>query len=231
MSVCVRSRPALSTVMVSPGLTRGGGRPSASLVAAKEHSAGDRLLSEMRDRRKTWIRGTSPSMTRMAALPVLALLFALLLACPATAEEQPSAEAMAKAREVVAASMVPGSQDQMIGGISASIGQLILSVNPGHEEQIGPVVDAYFTPLLRQHFSELSDVPAAEFARSFTPAELDQLLAFYRSPLGKKYLEAQAKVQTDMMTQGPTVTRRLLDEAMKKMAPELGRQGLKVPSY
>src|SRR5262249_31463121 len=157
MSVCVRSRPALSTVMVSPGLTRGGGRPSASLVAAKEHSAGDRLLSEMRDRRKTWIRGTSPSMTRMAALPVLALLFALLLACSATAEEQPSAEAMAKAREVVAASMVPGSQDQMIGGISASIGQLILSVNPGHEEQIGPVVDAYFTPLLRQHFSELSD--------------------------------------------------------------------------
>jgi len=185
----------------------------------------------MRKRRKTWMLGPSPSMTRMVALPVLALLFALLAAGPLLAEEQPSAAAMAKAREVVAASMVPGSEEQMIGGISASIGQLILSVNPGHEAQIGPVVDAYFAPLLRQHFAELSDVPAAEFARSFTPDELDQLLAFYRSPLGKKYLAAQAKVQTDMMTQGPTVTRRLLDEAMKKMAPELGRQGLKVPSY
>jgi hypothetical protein len=201
------------------------------LLAASEHSVGYRLPSETRDRRKTWMLGPSPSMTRMVALRILALLFALLAIGPAIAEEQPSAAAMAKAREVVAASMVPGSEEQMIGGISASIGQLILSVNPGHEEQIGPVVDAYFTPLLRQHFAELSDVPAAEFARSFTPAELDQLLAFYRSPLGKKYLAAQAKVQTDMMTQGPTVTRRLLDEAMKKMGPELGRQGLKVPSY
>ena len=225
MSVGTGNRPALSAVMV------GEGRPSTSLLAAREHCACDRLPPGMRDCRKTWMLGPSPSMTKVVALPVLALLFALFATRPTSAEEQPSAEAMAKAREVVAASMVPGSEDQMIGGISASIGQLILSVNPGREEQIGPVVDAYFTPLLRQHFSELSDLPAAEFARSFTPAELDQLLAFYRSPLGKKYLEAQAKVQTDMMTQGPTVTRRLLDEAMKKMAPELGRQGLKVPSY
>ena len=109
--------------------------------------------------------------------------------------------------------------------------QLILSVNPGKEEQIGPVVDAYFTPLLREHFSELSDVPATAFAKTFTVAELDQLLAFYRSPLGKKYLDAQAKVQVDMATQGPTITRKLLDQAMKKMGPELGRQGMKVPSY
>ena len=34
-----------------------------------------------------------------------------------------------------------------------------------------------------------------------------------------------------MMTQGPTITRKLLDQAMKKMGPELGRQGMKVPSY
>ena len=225
MSVGTGNRPALSAVMV------GEGRPSTSLLAAGAYSAGHRLPSDKRSRCKTWMLGPSPSMTKVVALPVLALLFALFATRPTSAEEQPSAAAMAKAREVVTASMVPGSEDQMIGGISASIGQLILSVNPGREEQIGPVVDAYFTPLLRQHFSELSDVPAAEFARSFTPDELDQLLAFYRSPLGKKYLQAQAKVQTDMMTQGPTVTRRLLDEAMKKMAPELGRQGLKVPSY
>jgi uncharacterized protein len=162
---------------------------------------------------------------------LLALLFAVLAALPAHAAEQPSAAAMAKAREVVQASMVPGAEDQMVGGISASIGQLILSANPGREAEIGPVVDAYFTPLLRQHFAELGDVPAAELARSFTPAELDQILAFYRSPLGRKYLDAQAKVQADMMTQGPAITRRLLDEAMKKMGPELGRQGLKVPAY
>src|SRR5262249_6204272 len=112
-----------------------------------------------------------------------------------------------------------------------SVAGLILSVNPGKEQAIGPVVEAYFIPLLRQHFAELSDVPAAEFARSMTPAELDQLLAFYRSPVGQKYLAVQAKVQADMTPAGPAITKRLLDEAMKKMAPELGRQGLKVPSY
>ena len=163
------------------------------------------------------------------ALPLLALL---LLASPvARAVDQPDAAALAKARELVDASMVPGSSEQMVGAISGSVAQLILSVNPGKEEQIGPVVDAYFTPLLREHFSELSDVPATAFAKTFTVAELDQLLAFYRSPLGKKYLDAQAKVQVDMATQGPTITRKLLDQAMKKMGPELGRQGMKVPSY
>ena len=135
------------------------------------------------------------------ALPLLALL---LLASPAVrATDQPDAAALAKARELVDASMVPGSSEQMVGAISGSVAQLILSVNPGKEEQIGPVVDAYFTPLLREHFSELSEVPATAFAKTFTADELDQLLAFYRSPLGKKYLDAQAKVQTDMMTQGP----------------------------
>ncbi len=74
-------------------------------------------------------------------------------------------------------------------------------------------------------------MPATAFAKTFTAGELDQLLAFYRSPLGKKYLDAQAKVQTDMMTQGAAITRKLLDQAMKKMGPELGRQGMKVPSY
>jgi hypothetical protein len=138
---------------------------------------------------------------------------------------------MAKAREVVAVSMVPGAEDQMVGAMSAGVAELILSANPGKEAEIGPVVEAYFTPLLRQNFGALSDVPATEFARSFTPAELDQLLAFYRSPLGQKYLQAQAKVQIDMTTAGPTLTRQLLDEAMKKMAPELGRLGLRVPSY
>jgi hypothetical protein len=163
------------------------------------------------------------------ALPLLALL---LLASPAArATDQPDAAALAKARELVDASMVPGSSEQMVGAISGSVAQLILSANPGREEQIGPVVDAYFTPLLREHFSELSDVPATAFAKAFSADELDQLLAFYRSPLGKKYLEAQAKSQTDMMTQGPTITRKLLDQAMKKMGPELGRLGMKVPNY
>ena len=163
------------------------------------------------------------------ALPLLALL---LLASPAAqAVDQPDSAAMAKARELVQASMVPGTTEQMVGGISGSVAQLILSVNPGKEQQIGPVVDAYFTPLLRDHFAELSDVPATTFAKTFTTAELDQLLTFYRSPLGKKYLDAQAKVQTDMLTQGPAITRKLLDQAMKKMGPELGRQGMTVPSY
>jgi hypothetical protein len=54
---------------------------------------------------------------------------------------------------------------------AGSVAQLILSVNPGKEEQIGPVVDAYFTPLLRDHFSELSAVPAtaSRFRRRCQP--------------------------------------------------------------
>ena len=65
--------------------------------------------------------------------------------------------------------MVPGSSDQMVGGISGSVAQLILSVNPGKEEQIGPVVDAYFTPVLQAHFAELSAVPAPPLPQNLPP--------------------------------------------------------------
>src|SRR5262249_25955142 len=109
----------------------------------------------------------------------LALLLVLLAAPIARADTPPDPEAMAKGRGVVGVRRGPGAEDQMVGAMSAGVAELILSANPGKEAEIGPVVEAYFTPLLRQNFGALSDVPATEFARSFTPAELDQLLAFY----------------------------------------------------
>ena len=160
----------------------------------------------------------------------LALLL-ILLAPVARAETPIDPALLAEARAVVAASSAPGQNEQMIAAISGSVAQAVAAANPGREQDAGQVVQEYFVPLLREHFSELSDVPAQEFARSFTKSELDQLLAFYTSALGKKLIATQAKVDVDMNTQGPQITNRILQQAMKKMGPELGRLGMHVPSF
>ena len=109
-------------------------RPSQYLTVtpAKAGVQGDRHILATLDPSPDLIRGSrrDDEGTKMGLIGAIALaaflLLGILASLPASAEEQPSAAAMAKAREVVAASMVPGSQEQMIGGISASIGQIAI---------------------------------------------------------------------------------------------------------
>jgi hypothetical protein len=105
-----------------------------------------------------------------------------------------------------------------------------LQLIAGREADVDQLVQVYFIPVLREHMGELSDIGAKRFARGFTLNELDQLLAFYRSDLGRKLVEVQGKLDPDMMTQGPVITQRIFTEALQKMAPEMQKQGLVAPS-
>jgi hypothetical protein len=83
--------------------------------------------------------------------------------------------------------------------------------------------------VLQAHFGEFADISAKEFAKDFSLAELDRLLAFYRSDLGRKLLDVQGKLDPQIRAQGPAITQRIVAEALQKMAPDMQKKGLAAP--
>ena len=65
--------------------------------------------------------------------------------------------------------------------------------------------------------------------KDFTSAELDHLLAFYQSPLGKKLIASQGKLEPIISKQGPVIAQSIVNEAIQKMAPEMKKRGLVLP--
>jgi hypothetical protein len=63
---------------------------------------------------------------------------------------------------------------------------------------------------------DLVDMIVPIYARHFTQEELEQLLAFYQSPIGKRMVEEQPLIVKESMEVGAEWGRKLAEEAMKE---------------
>jgi hypothetical protein len=78
---------------------------------------------------------------------------------------------------------------------------------------------------LAPRLSELSGQVAKIYAEHFTEQELKDLLAFYKSPLGKKLLTEQPKVADASLRFAQDWANKLSDEVVEKMRAELKKKG------
>jgi uncharacterized protein len=120
------------------------------------------------------------------------------LASPAWAQDAGSAEAMRAAQEL-AAIITGDTISQMSKSVTAQLW-------PRIEEQFAGKVDAATLAELRTEFENalssfttdmMKDAPAI-YARHFNVQELRDLLAFYKSPIGKKALQTMPLVMADV---------------------------------
>jgi hypothetical protein len=72
---------------------------------------------------------------------------------------------------------------------------------------------------------ELVDMIVPIYARHFTQEELEQLLAFYQSPIGKRMVEEQPLLVKESMEVGAEWGRKLAEEAMKESEEEDKKDG------
>ena len=136
-------------------------------------------------------------------------LFALALLCgslamPAGADEAPSPDALRAAQELSV--IVSGDTvTQMSAAMTAQIW-------PSIENSLGSKVDAATLAELREEFirsvaafaNETVSFAPPIYARYFTAQELNEMVAFYKTPTGVKALHVMPKVMTDVMAQmGP----------------------------
>jgi uncharacterized protein len=167
----------------------------------------------------------------MRKLLVVAL-FGALLAGPlaARAEDPPDAATIAKARELLEASNWVQSTGNIMTLLSQGMEGLIERANPGREADIRDFMTKYFLPEIRKRLPEMEDIMAAEYARYFTIGDMDQMIAFYRSDVGRKVIAVQPKLAKELYALGSSWGERVAEEVFRKLEPQLKNRGLKSPN-
>ena len=135
----------------------------------------------------------------LLAVTVLLLGSPVMRVAPAAAQPAPSPEALQAANELFAL-LSKDMYTQLVAQITAQIW-------PQIEHALAAKADAATIAELRKEFERIqmdymsglmSDAPAI-YARHFSAAELRELLAFYRTPIGTKALRELPQITAEVM--------------------------------
>ena len=158
-----------------------------------------------------------------AARPA-AVAFAMVAFGPAAHSQQPSAAAVATAKELVAATKATTVFNPLIAGVVEQAKLLFLQQNPGLTKDLNEIADKMRTDLAPR-FAELNDEMAKLYATHFTDQELKAILVFYKSPVGQKLLTEQPTVVDASMRYAQDWANKLSDQVIANMREELKKRG------
>ncbi len=156
---------------------------------------------------------------RLAAVAGALLAFGSAANC-----QQPSAAAMATAKELIAATGAASVFDPLIAGVVEQAKLLFLQQNPALGKDLNEISAKLRTDLAPRN-AELSDEMARLYASSFTEPELKAILVFYQSPVGKKLLVQQPNVVDTSMKYAQDWANKLSDQVIATMRAELKKRG------
>ena len=162
--------------------------------------------------------------TTHRAIRVATVAVALLLASPAAYAQQPSAAAMATAKEIVTVTGATALFNPLVAGVVEQAKLLFLQQNPGLAKDLNEIATKMRSDLAPR-FSELVNEVARNYAVNFTEPELKDVLAFYKTPAGKKLLSEQPKVVDASLKFAQTWANTLTDQVIAKMREELKKKG------
>jgi hypothetical protein len=166
-------------------------------------------------------------MYRKIALHLLRVgTFALMLAVPglAFAQAQPTPAQIQVARDVVEASGAARAFDPIIPGILQSAINAFVPQNPDLQK---PIVESVQTiaPAFEKRRSEIIDIIARVYAAKFTEAELKELLTFYRSTTGKKFVAEQPAVLEESFRRTQEWSAKISEEIVTALRAEMKKRG------
>jgi len=137
---------------------------------------------------------------RTMSLRAAAVVLAIALAAPAAAQQAPSAAAVGFAKEILGMKGATAMWEPVIPGVIARVRQSVIANNallaqshPSFAKDLNDIVNALMTEFAAKG-AELTNDVAQTYAEHFTEAELKELVAFYKSPLGKKVISEEPKV-------------------------------------
>lgn len=160
------------------------------------------------------------SLARLAPMVVIAChLFA-----GAALAQQPSAAAIATARELVELKGGSAMFDPVVINVIEQTRGAILQTNP----QLSKDLDAVTTQL-RNEFAprrtELLAEAAKLYANRFTEQELKDMVAFYKSPLGRKMIAQEPVVLDETFNYVQQWAPRLGEDVMNRFRAEMRKKG------
>jgi uncharacterized protein len=154
----------------------------------------------------------------------LALAYVACTAPAAAQQPQPTAGAVATAKELLTAKGATNMFDPLIPGVIESAKNAFLPTNPGLFRELNEVA-----ALLRTQFAarrnEIVDEIARLYAQRFSEAEMKEVIAFYKSPVGKKFVLDEPAVIDQGLARTQAWTNKLSDDVLNRFRAEMKKKG------
>jgi hypothetical protein len=157
------------------------------------------------------------------------IAFIVVLACaclePVAAHaQQPSAAAVALARDVIITKGAGGLVDPLVRGVIESVKNSFVPTNPNLTRELNDVAAALHKELDGKR-SEALDQLARAYAAHFTEQELKDLLVFYKTPLGQKFVKEDPAAIEDGLKRAQQWADTFADTVMARMRTEMQKKG------
>lgn len=186
------------------------------------------LSTAKRGRMGNHLRRTLVLPRRWLRCAFFAGMMGLVLA--AARAEEPTPAAIAKAKEFMAAAHADKLADQMLTLMEKPLSQLVEQANPGRGKESADLLREKLFPAMRERMPEFTDLAARIYAKHFTVADLEKLIAFYESPIGRKLVAEQPAMLNEMTAVAQAWGENLAAEVMRKLEPEFHKRGLAMPN-
>jgi uncharacterized protein len=164
------------------------------------------------------------STIRPLCATLIALGLALTLGVVPAAAQQPSATAVATAKEVITAKGAGELYGPLVSGVIERTKSVLLQTNPMLSKDLNEVaakLHADYAPRRAEILNEVAKV----YASRFTEQELKDTLAFYKSPLGRKLITEEPAILDQSMKTAQTWAENLSQEIIAKMRAEMKKRG------
>ena len=165
-------------------------------------------------------------MHRSSISPIV-FVGAFICAClgPFTAHaQQPSAAAVALARDVIVIKGAGAMTDPLVRGVIESVKNSFVPTNPNLTRELNDVATALHKELNGKS-SEVLEQLARAYATRFTEQELKDLLVFYKTPLGQKFVREEPNAIEDGLKRAQQWADTFADTVMARMRSEMQKKG------
>jgi hypothetical protein len=155
---------------------------------------------------------------------VLGLAFAVRVGGADAQQQQPSATAIATAKELITVKGATALWDPLVPGVIEQAKSVFVQANPTLLKELNEValkLRAEYAPRSAEVVNDVAKI----YASRFTEQELKDTLAFYKSPLGKKLLVEEPSILDQSMRNAQSWADRLSQEVIGKIRNEMKRRG------
>ena len=162
-----------------------------------------------------------------SSLSPIASIAVIVCAClgPFAAHaQQPSAAAVALARDVIITKGANQMADPVVRGVIESVKNSFVPTNPNLTRELNDVATMLHKELDSKG-NEIVEQMARAYAGRFTEQELKDLLVFYKTPLGQKFLREEPNAIEDGMNRARQWAEAFGDTVMARMRSEMQKKG------
>jgi uncharacterized protein len=161
------------------------------------------------------------------SLSPITLIVALVCAClgPVAARaQQPSPATVALARQVITIKGANSMTDPLVRGVIESVKNSLVPTNPNLMRELNDVATALHKELDGRS-SEVLEQLAQAYAARFTEQDLKDLLVFYKTPLGQKFIKEEPIALEDGLKRAQRWADAFADTVMARMRSEMQKKG------